>query len=370
MPRRTLTRLRDGIWYSDFGYRDPLTGRRKRCRLSTGVREGESRLRAERIAAGWKRELEQPIDPNQRRASFSGFADYWMRLRVVPHCTPATCRSYETILRVHLVPWFGDRELRSIELHDLERLVAEKLDTLAVKSVRNHLGVLSSLFSAAKRWGYIERDLTTELAWPTAPEPELEFWDRREGAKFLEACEKEEPALFPIAFGSLRTGIRQGEAIGLQTRDVQLQQTQINVQRSVVRGVEGPPKSKAKRIVPMSPALTAFMEQRLQGLEPTDLVFPGPGRGWWTPDQLKRPFQRATQAAGVPRIRWHDLRHSYASQLVIAGVPLVVVQRLLGHSDIRTTMRYAHLRSSSLAQHVAILDAPVADDEDVPGGAA
>jgi len=370
MRRFRLIRLRGGIWYADFGWSDPLTQRRRRFRRSTGVREGESWTRAERIAAAWKRSLEQPIDPSQRWAAFSGFADHWMKVHVVPSCTAATCRSYETILRVHLVPWFGDRELRSIELHDLERFVAQKLETLAVKTVRNHLGVLSSMFSSAKRWRFVERDITEELVWPRAPEPELAFWDRWETARFLEVCKQVEPGLHPLAFTSLRTGLRRGEIIGLQAWDVQLRQAQFHVRRSVVRGVEGPPKSKASRVVPMGPGLQSFMETRLQGREGEDLVFPGPSGGWWTPSQIRKPFGRAIAAAGVPRIRWHDLRHSYASQLVIEGVPLAVVQQLLGHSDIRTTLRYAHLRPSTLAQHVAVLDAPIAVPDLASGGAA
>ncbi len=84
--------------------------------------------------------------------------------------------------------------------------------------------------------------------------------------------------------------------------------------------------------------------------------------GFLTRDQVKRPFDRAVKAAGVPSIRLHDLRHSFASQLVMKGVPLVAVREYLGHSDIKMTLRYAHLAPAIQQDWIARLDAPMAED--------
>ena len=130
----------------------------------------------------------------------------------------------------------------------------------------------------------------------------------------------------------------------------------IDVRRSVHRGLEGPPKSGRARQVPLTPSLKAVLSLRLEGLSVDGLVFPGPQGGFVTRDQIKHPFWRATAAAGLERIRIHDLRHSFASQLVSAGKPLPAVQQLLGHADLRTTMRYAHLVPDGMADVVAVLD--------------
>ena len=86
------------------------------------------------------------------------------------------------------------------------------------------------------------------------------------------------------------------------------------------------------------------------------LVFPARRGGYLTADMIKKPFWRATAAAQLPRIRWHDLRHSFASQLVMAGVPLVAVQQYLGHADLSMTMRYAHLSPVAKRDYIRCLD--------------
>jgi len=90
-----------------------------------------------------------------------------------------------------------------------------------------------------------------------------------------------------------------------------------------------------------------------------ELVFCATDGGYLDRNQIKHPFWTCTRAAGVPEIRIHDLRHTFASQLVIKGTPLKVVQEYLGHSDIRMTMRYAHLTPSTRREYIKVLDAPV-----------
>ena len=86
------------------------------------------------------------------------------------------------------------------------------------------------------------------------------------------------------------------------------------------------------------------------------LVFSRPNGAHLTRDIVKHPFDRVTRAAGLHRIRIHDTRHSFASQLVMAGVPLKAVAELLGHSETRITERYAHLAPAALQSYVDVLD--------------
>ena len=89
------------------------------------------------------------------------------------------------------------------------------------------------------------------------------------------------------------------------------------------------------------------------------LVFCNVDGSMLTKDQVKRILPRACRKAGLREVQWHKLRHSFASQLVMAGVSLKAVQELLGHSTIQMTMRYAHLAPSTLRDAVAVLDKPV-----------
>jgi site-specific recombinase XerD len=106
--------------------------------------------------------------------------------------------------------------------------------------------------------------------------------------------------------------------------------------------------------VELSPAVVAALREyrHLRG----NLVFSMPDGSHLTRDILKHPFGRVIRASALPTIRIHDMRHSFASQLVMEGVPLKGVQELLGHADIKMTMRYAHLAPESKTNYVALLD--------------
>jgi integrase len=126
------------------------------------------------------------------------------------------------------------------------------------------------------------------------------------------------------------------------------------VRRNVWRGHTGTPKSGRNREIPLSDdALKALKAQRhLRG----DLVFCAErGRGL-AENECKHPIWRACKRAGLRRISWHVLRHTFASHLVMRGVPLKAVQELMGHATIEMTMRYAHLSPDVRRNAVQLLD--------------
>ena len=130
----------------------------------------------------------------------------------------------------------------------------------------------------------------------------------------------------------------------------------IRITWNYTHGQLGTPKSGHGRVIPMSSALAAALQahRHLRG----KLVFSKEDGSYLHRSRVKHPFWTCIQVAGVPKIRLHDLRHSFASQLVAKGIPLKGVQTLLGHADIRMTMRYAHLSPSETARYVEVLDAP------------
>lgn len=156
---------------------------------------------------------------------------------------------------------------------------------------------------------------------------------------------------------ALRTGMRIGELLALRWPNVQMKARKIHVCESFVRGVVGSPKSGRAREVPLSrQALEELKAQRhLRG----ELVFcDGDGKRL-TQDQVEKPLRLACEKAGLRRVTWHVLRHSFASHLVMRGVPLKAVQELLGHASMEMTMRYAHLAPEVRSHAVDVLDQPV-----------
>jgi integrase len=170
------------------------------------------------------------------------------------------------------------------------------------------------------------------------------------------------PVLRVVILAAAVTGIRQSELLGLHWREVDWDSQRIRVRNAYVRGEhssEGKSDLSTRRSVPMTDRLASglrgWRERTIYDAD-DDLVFAHPALG--TPlDRTKvtRRFQAACRAAGVPAIRFHDLRHTFATQLAATGVPLRAIQEFLGHSDLKTTQIYAHYARSE--QEVQLVNA-------------
>lgn len=285
-----------------------------------------------------------------------------MSIHVETNCKPSVLRRYESIIRVHLLPHFGDTEIAAIDRHGIEKFKAANVKVisdetgkpLSKKTVNEHIAVLSSMFEQAVEWGYLRSNPCRGVRRFKLPTPAFRFYTREQSDAFLAAAVRVEPSWYTMFIVGFRTGLRLGELIALEWGDVDLVRGKLHVRRSRTRNVTTAPKSNIERIVDLSPAVVDALRnhRHLRG----DLVFPMPDGSHLTRDVVKHPFGRVIRAAMLPPIRIHDMRHSFASQLVIAGVPLKAVQELLGHADIKMTMRYAHLAPEAKKDYVAVLD--------------
>ena len=148
---------------------------------------------------------------------------------------------------------------------------------------------------------------------------------------------------------ALNTGLRKGELFALTWKDIDFEREELRVRRS---------KGKRFRVIPLNDLVLQALREHPRHIS-SQTVFHNPDGSYWK--DIRGGFNATLTKAGLPRIRIHDLRHSFASQLVSAGKPLPAVQQLLGHADLRTTMRYAHLVPDGMADVVAVLD-----EEDCP----
>lgn len=265
---------------------------------------------------------------------------------------PSEVASKEMILRVHVVPAFGSLKLDQVDSRQLEHYKAAKLKQgLHPKTLNNHLTCIRRLWSLAVEWG-LTREIP-KVVWLKAPKPEAAFLDFEEAERLIAGADEEWRPMIVIA---LKTGLRLGELLALRYEDVDLVAGRLLVRRAVARGIIGTPKSGKSREVPLSPeAVQALKRGRhLKG----ELVFSDPDGKMLAKTSCKWPLWRACQKAGLRKIGWHALRHTFASHLVMRGAPLKAVQEMLGHSTIEMTMRYAHLAPAVHRQAVALLDLP------------
>jgi integrase len=271
----------------------------------------------------------------------------------------STRTAVESALRVHLVPFFGDKALEAIRHEDVADLVAHLEEReLAPKSIHNYVGTLSALFNYAmgprRRWATTNPCKGTEL--PAVPDcTEIRFLELDEVDALTRAAR---PGAYQIIDRALyrtaaMTGLRQGELVALRWRDVDWTASRIRVRQNYVLEEFGSPKSKrSTRSVPMADEVAGelerlFQSQRAQGED--DLVFADPATlGPLSKHMILRRMRRALKAAHLDEShRFHDLRHTFGTRMAAAGVSMRTLQEWMGHRDIETTQRYADYAPSA-----------------------
>jgi integrase len=252
---------------------------------------------------------------------------------------------------------------------------------LSPSSVRYVHRVLRKALGDAHRKGIVARNVAT-LADPPKPtstgEPTvLQVWDAGELSRFLRlTSEHRHHALWVIA---AKTGMRRGELLGLRWSDVDSDRSTIAIHRSL--GAIGTHLSfsdvktrSGRRTIDVDARTLALLEQRRQdaettasgsagGLDTTSLVFPAPHGGPIHPESVTRIFERLLVKHGLPRIRFHDVRHTHATLLLKAGVPVKVVAERLGHASPGFTLNvYQHVLPGMQAEAAETFDELLSDD--------
>lgn len=292
---------------------------------------------------------------------------------------PSTYLAYELHVR-RIVPLIGHLRLQALTTADIERMYARLVTEngasghpLAPATCRAVHGALHRALAKAAKERRIPRNPADGAQRPRVEQPEMRAWTREQAAAFLALTESDR--LGPLWRLLLTTGMRRGEALGLRWSDVDLEAGRLTVQRS--RGQvgyevreQGTKTRRSRRSVKLdSTTVRALRRQSQRQLDDAAEW----GAAWtesgylftredglpWHPDRVVKLFQAAVKAAGMEPIRLHDLRHTYATLALQAGVPLKVVSENLGHSSIAITAdTYSHVTPTvqeSAAELVAAL---------------
>jgi len=268
-----------------------------------------------------------------------------------------SCLTYEEFYREHYLPWckgrhatyqktkkyflnlipewFRKLKLCEISLKEVESYQSHLIRKgLSVDTCNKYISILKASMTKAYEWELISEERLKSIRKVKLLKGEvkrLRYLNPDEIKRLLEACDD---YVYPIVFTALNTGMRKGEILGLRWKDIDLKNGLILLEKT---------KNQERREIPMNGSLRElfkrlFTQRRLD----TDYVFVNPETGNRYYD-LKRAFSRALSKAGIKDFRFHDLRHTFASQLVMAGVDIRTVQELLGHKKLSMTMRYSHL---------------------------
>jgi integrase len=326
---------------------------------------GPNKKQAERVLAGRLEELYGGQYRELKQGTFENFAAKWLAEYVEPRLKASTADGYRRYVENHLNPAFGSYPLAAITTGQIQEFMAKVLASgRSGKTANNLLVPLRKMLSDAVRWGYLATNPASDVQQARVVRKEMAALTPEQVRRLLAAAEPEYELLFRVA---IFTGVRSGELLALQWRDVDWKRAQLCVRRSVWKGYVSEPKSvRGIRRIDLGPELLAALHsvQPSSG-RPDDLIFTNRRGTFVDPRNLvQRHFEPTLKRAGIPHIRFHDLRHTFASLLIAKGAHPKVIQDQLGHASIQTTLdRYGHLLPGVHEHGGAGLEALVAGNE-------
>ena len=310
---------------------------------------------------------------------FSAYAERWLR----DHghdIQPSTKRSYEQLLRLHVTPQFGQKPLNKItrdDVKDFVSAVSEKGEH-SRNTVRLILTTLRVVLNAAVEDKLIDNNPASKIGKfnkRERGEKKAQAMTAGEAQAFLNACAEVCPDYYPLFFTALRSGLRKSELIALQWGDIQFGESEddknrfILVRRHFYMGHFGTSKTHECRRVDMTRQLRQVLKAHKEGallrafqLGKTsitdELVFPSDVGTPISPDNIgPRYMEPALEQAGLRKFRFHDLRHTFGSLLIQAGVSPAYVQKQMGHRSIQVTIDvYGHLIPGENVEWIDALD--------------
>ena len=328
---RVKEKKRGAVWEIDYYDRN---GRRHRETIHTSKSDAVAALKA-REGDIVREQFQLPTE--KPRISFEDFFKEWCENHLKVHNTEQTYSSTKYRADKHLVPVLGKLYLDEITKRDLDRMLAEKVRELSTASINRLIALLSKMFHDAIRWGYMEQSPVQHIQKLHEEPQGFTFLESGEVMKLLENA----GSVYGLVMGGLMTGMRMGELLGLKWNQVNLRRGTIVLYRT---------KSKKPRILPIHPDLGIYLEQVHKSAK-GEYVFPQPtGEPW---KDVHRAWNSALERSGINRhVRFHDLRHTFASHFMMSGGNILHLQKILGHSDLKLTLRYAHLAPDFMSEDI------------------
>lgn len=333
----------------------------------------DTRQDAAKWLAAAIRDRDNGIASVPAKESLAHFLERWLEDVAKPSVRPSTFDSYYDLLRIHLIPELGRHRLAQLTPQHVQEMMGRKLAAgLSPRRVQYMRAVLRRALNQALRWGLVARNVATLVDAPRVIYPKVRPLTPQEARALLDAANGDRlEALYSVA---LAVGLRQGEALGLRWRDVDLDTGILRVSFALQR-IDGQfqfvePKTEASRRTIRLPqvAVAALRAHRVRQLE--EQLKAGPkwqDRGLVFTTSVGAPldgssvthrFQAMLERSGLPHMRFHDLRHACASLLLAQGVPMRMIMEILGHSQISLTMNlYSHVLPSMSEDAAGRMDA-------------
>jgi integrase len=359
----SITQLKDGRWQA-------------RVSLPNGRRKAFYGRTRRDVAEKLKKALadqQQGLPLVGERLTVGQFLTHWLEDVARPSVRPRTYASYAQLLRLHLLPGLGRVPLAKLSPQHVQSFLNSKqTEGLSARTVQYLHAILRRALGQAERWGLVARNVARLVTPPKAARPEVQPLDIEQSRQLLAAARGDRlEALYIVA---VTIGLRQGEVLGLRWQDIDLDRGLLTVAHQLQR-IDGklvltePKTARSRRTLQLpAVAIEALHAHKLRQLEErlaagpawqdSGLVFTTTIGTPLDARNVVRHFQTLLARAGLPRMPFHNLRHTAASLLLAQGLDIRVVQQVLGHSQIALTANlYAHVTPTLLKDAATRMDA-------------
>jgi len=344
-----------------------LDGRPKRYFETVRGRKGDAQKRLNELLVS----LEKGVPTPQGKLTVGELLDQWLAGYVKANCSQRTYDGYESIIIHHLKPNLGAIKLKDLHAQMINTYYGQACEKLSARTVHHFHRVLYKALKYAVELDLIGRNPCANAHPPrpvdkpmrtlTLSEAEL-LLDRVQGSKY-----------YPIIYTALSTGMRQAELLGLRWRDLDLDMMSISVsqvlyKRHGIYTFKQPKTEHSRRRIYMTPKLASYLREykkereilylerdHILGLD--DLVFANPDGKPFNPSVLSHDFERLVKRIGLAGVRFHDLRHSFASLMLLQGANPKVISEALGHASVGFTLQvYSHIIQDMQEKAMNLLD--------------
>ncbi|MCB9073739.1 MAG: site-specific integrase [Bdellovibrionaceae bacterium] len=328
-----------------------------RVRVYTGPKTVSRTFRTKREAMNWQAKMRldrksiYDCDSDNQlcpQKYLSEAAEEWYSSKAEVFLSRKTKVSYRGSISKYLTPWLGDTQIGMVQAAHAESLIKLLIESkLHAKTVNRHLCVFKQIMRFSFERGWIAKNPLATVRQLPLPDSVFTYLTREEINALL-VSNRGDP-IYSVLMIALNTGMRLGEVCGLCWDQVSFQSRQLAVRRTMsVYGLLETTKTRRIRYVPINDELMAYLAQLHRQHSSKFVCVTEHGTAWNVDHMSERGFAKALRRAELRKVRFHDLRHTYASHFVMNGGSIYDLQKILGHTRGEMTMRYAHLSPDHL----------------------
>ena len=330
-------------------------------------RKGDAQKRLTELLASLDKGLYTPPG----RLTVAEHLHQWLEGYVKTNCSQRTLDGYQSIIEHHLIPALGHIQLKHLHKQAIETYYGKAREKLSARTIHHFHRVLSQALRQAVIDGYLGSNPCGLLKVKVPHKTIMRTLTPSEVEVLVDMAKDNH--YYPVIYTAVSTGLRQAELLGLRWRDVDLDMMSISIsqvlyKRKGICEFKEPKTSHSRRRVAMTPKLALYLReyraereslywQLGQPLTLDSLVFASPEGKPLDPCVLSHEFARIVKRAGLKGVRFHDLRHTFASLMLLRGAKPKVISEALGHSSVAFTMdTYSHIIEGMQSDAMALLD--------------